>query len=220
MPWTYRDKSRWRGKRVNAFRGQLIDFSCPHFTIDMPRILGYSLCIYLAFTWQAALRPAMEWNGFTPSFLALALIGSCALFNDVPALFAAALLGLLSDSLAPQRLGPDVLCYLALIIALQGLCPPKLVRNPAVLLGIVLLSTAMLEFSCTALRATLNHELAWHESQTRITLIGWGVIALGNGFYTALLAVLPLFATRAFTNRVVKDSQDAFANRWHRLTSH
>jgi cell shape-determining protein MreD len=185
----------------------------------MTRIFGYSLCIYFAFAWQASLRPDLAWNGCSPNFLALVLIGSCVLLNDVSALFAAAMLGLLSDSLAPRGLGPDVLCYLVLIIALQGLCPPKLVRNSAVLLVILCLSTALLEFSGEVLRATLNHELPWQDPTTQARLMRWLLTALGNGIYTSLVAVFPLLISRGLTNRIVRESQDAFANRWHRLTS-
>jgi cell shape-determining protein MreD len=185
----------------------------------MNRMLGYSACLYFAFAWQAALRPEMLWHGFSPNFLALVLIGSCVLLRDISALFAATALGLMSDCLAPQGLGPDVLCYLGAIIVLQAICPPKLVRNPAVLLVILMMTTALVELSGTVLRATLSHELVWSDSRTATTITNCSVIAAGDGLYTALLAVFPLLVIKLLSQGVVQESQDAFANRWHRLTS-
>ena len=191
----------------------------------MVRTLTYLLAIYFAFTWQASLRTVLEWNDFSPNFLVLALIGSCILLSDVSALIAAAILGLLSDSLARQGLGNDVLCFVVFGIALQALCPPKLVRNPLVLLAIIMSTTTGLELACTLLRSGLNHELtnvltiASNDAKQSSLIFHWIRIAVGNGIYTGLLAVLPLVIIQTYRRTGFQESQETFANRWHRLTS-
>jgi rod shape-determining protein MreD len=184
----------------------------------MARSCGYLLCLYFAFAWQATLRPVWDWHGCGPNFLVLALVGSCVLLSDVSALIAAAVIGLLSDSLTQRGLGPDVLVYVCVCVAMQALCPPRLVRNPLVLLVILCGATICVEFTSVLFRSTLNHQLVWSSGQFGPQMAQWGLIACGDGIVTALLAVLPLVLIRSLTIRGLDESQDRFANRWHRLT--
>ena len=185
-------------------------------------MLKHSLLLlfcYLLFVWQAALRPDLAWQGHVPHFLALALVAVLWSLTDAQALVAAALLGLLSDSLAPRGLGNDMLCFLAVGICLQALCPPRLVRHPGWMLVLVLLATVLIEVSTWALRATLNHEIPAAEVGSAAVYLRLGVTALGDGIYTAMLAVLPLFCVSLWTRRRTRDDGHAATNRWHRLTS-
>lgn len=172
---------------------------------------------YLAFVWQAALRPELDWNGYAPNFLALALVLMLSSLGDVTALIAAAGLGLLSDCLAPRSLGNDMLCFLAVSILLQAVCPPRLVRHPGWLLLIVLLATVLLEFTTVGLRSTLNTTQAL--GGLPVMSIQWGFVALGDGLYTALLATLPVVAFQTWSRRAGQDHRQPTLNRWHRLTS-
>jgi len=186
----------------------------------MLRFIGYSLCAYFAFAWQATLRPILDWNGLSPNFLAMMLIVSCVVLSDVSALMGAAVLGLLADSLAQRGLGPDVLSYVALCIMLQVICPPKLVRSPFVLLAIVCGSTATVEILSVILRTTWNHELSWNSPQFPEMMLRWISIATGDGIYTMLLVIGPILVARGLNTKLLNDPQDGFANRWHRLTCH
>ncbi len=174
---------------------------------------------YLAFVWQAALRPEIAWHGYSPNFLVLALIAAVWLLSDATALVAVAVLGLLSDSLAERHLGSDMLCFLAVAGLIQTICHPRLLRHSALMLVLVLLATILIDFSTTALRATLNRELSTPDGGASMTYLRWGLIALGNGFYTALLATLPFMAINVRNGRVQHVDNRAVGNRWHRLTS-
>lgn len=173
--------------------------------------------VYLAFAWQAALRPDIGWHGYSPNFLLLALIAVLWSLSDSVALVAVAVVGLLSDSLAASQLGCDTLCFLAVAMAVQTFCPPKLVRHPALLLVLVLLSTVLIEFSSTALRVTLNHDLATPDAVSA-SYLRWILTAIGDGFYTALLAVLPLTGIHLWNSQVSRNEGRSVGNRWHRLT--
>ncbi len=173
---------------------------------------------YLAFVWQAALRPELAWNGYSPNFLVLALLLVMWSLNDITALIAAAGLGLLSDCLATRSLGNDMLCFLVVANILQTVCSPRLVRHPGWLLGLVLLATILIEVSTTALRGTLNHEMAKVDSSSVIYL-RWLLTALGDGLYTALLAALPVLGMIIWGRRVADSGNQPALGRWHRLTS-
>ena len=174
------------------------------------------LSAYLAFVWQAALRPELDWNGYVPNFLALALVLVLWSLTDVTALIAAAVLGLLSDCLAPRALGNDMLCYLAVAILLQAICPPRLVRHPGWLLLIVLLATVLIELTTTGMRGTLNSPSV---SGTSVLSLRWALSALGDGLYTALLATVPVAVLNIWNRRMALDHRQPALNRWHRLTS-
>ncbi|MDB5340349.1 MAG: hypothetical protein JWN70_5968 [Planctomycetaceae bacterium] len=167
---------------------------------------------YLAFVWQAALRPELAWNGYSPNFLVLALLLVMWLLTDIAALIAAAGLGLLSDCLATRSLGNDMLCFLVVANVLQTICSPRLVRHPGWLLGLVLLATILIEVSTTALRGTLNHEASMVSLRVLLT-------AVGDGLYTALLAALPVLGMIVWGRRVADSGHQAGLGRWHRLTN-
>lgn len=174
---------------------------------------------YLAFAWQAALRADIAWHGYSPNFLVLVLIVALWSMNDVSALFAAAVLGLLSDSLAARHLGSDMLCYLAVAVLLQVACPPKLLRHYSLVIVLVLIATILIEFSTTALRAMLSQDVADIDGIGAMTYLNWGIVALGCGLYTALVAVPPLLAISFWTSRASRTDSRQVVNRWHRLTS-
>lgn len=176
------------------------------------------LASYLAFVWQAALRPELAWNGHAPNFLALALLLLMWSLTDIPALIAAAGLGLLSDCLATRSLGTDMLCFLAVANLMQTVCPPRLVRHPGWLLGLVCLTTILIEVSTMALRGTLDHELTKVDSPA-LNYWRWGLTAVGDGFYTTLLATLPVLGMIAWGHRMSNSGSQPALNRWHRLTS-
>lgn len=172
--------------------------------------------VYLAFVWQAALRADIACNGYAPNFLVLALVAVLWSLSDSKALLTATLLGLLSDCLAPDHLGSDMLCFLGVAVFVQVVCPPRLLRHPALVVVLVLLATGLVEFSSTIFRTALNHELA---AATTVTYFRWGLNALGDGLYTALLAILPLLAISLWQSRVVDRTNQPVGNHWHRLTS-
>ncbi|MES2790884.1 MAG: hypothetical protein V4719_14835, partial [Planctomycetota bacterium] len=173
---------------------------------------------YLAFVWQAALRPELDWNGYTPNFLALALLLVMWTLSDLTALIAATGLGLLSDCLATRSLGNDMLCFLAVAIFLQAVCPPRLVRHPGWLVGLVFLITLLVEVTTISLRGTLNHELAAMGSASAVYL-RWCLTALGDAFYTALLAALPVLGMIFWGRRLTDSGHQPALGRWHRLNS-
>lgn len=174
---------------------------------------------YLAFVWQAALRPDIAWHGYSPNFLVLVLIAALWSLSDISALIAAAMLGLLSDSLAARHLGSDMLCYLTIAVLLQVVCPPKLLRHHSLVVALVLVATILIEFSTTALRATLNQQVTAADGTASMNYLRWGLISLGDGFYTALIAVLPLLALSLWKTRISQTESRQVGNRWHRLTS-
>ncbi len=176
------------------------------------------LC-YLAFAWQAALRPDIAWHGYSPNFLVLALIAALWCLSDATALVAVAVLGLLSDSLAERHLGNDMLCFLAVAGLIQIVCPPRLLRHSALLLVLVLLATILIDFTTVAVRSTLSRDLATSDNATSMIYVRWGLMALGNGFYTALLAAVPLMAIHLWNGRALHSDSQAVGNHWHRLTS-
>jgi hypothetical protein len=139
--------------------------------------------------------------------------------SDARAVIAAALLGLLSDSLMARHLGNDMLCFLAIAVCLQVVCPPKLLRHSALVIVLTLLTTVLVEFSATALRATLDHELSTPDFPAATNCLRWGLTALGDGLYTALLAILPLLVINLWQSRVLNQDSHPVGNRWHRLTS-
>jgi rod shape-determining protein MreD len=173
---------------------------------------------YLAFVWQAALRPELTWNGYAPNFLALALLLVMWSLSDISALIVAAVLGLLSDCLVTRSLGNDMLCFLVVANVLQTICPPRLVRHPGWLLVLVLFATFLIEVSTSALRGTLNHEISNVDGSSMIYL-RWGLTALGDGLYTALLAALPVVGMIVWGRRMADSGHQPELNRWHRLTS-
>ena len=83
------------------------------------------LACYLAFTWQAALRPELACYGYAPNFLVLAVVLVMWSLTDITGLIAVAALGLLSDCLATRSLGNDMLCFVAVGILLQMVCSPR-----------------------------------------------------------------------------------------------
>lgn len=173
---------------------------------------------YLAFVWQAALRPELVWHGYAPNFLALAVLLVLWSLPDVAALIAVTGLGLMSDCLATRSLGNDMLCFLLVGIILQTLCPPRLVRHPGWLLLFVLLATVLIEVSTTALRGTLNHDISQGDV-TSVIYLRWALTACGDGCYTALLATAPVVGMIIWGRRATDSGHQTALGRWHRLTS-
>ena len=173
------------------------------------------LACYLAFTWQAALRPELACYGYAPNFLVLAVVLVMWSLTDITGLIAVAALGLLSDCLATRSLGNDMLCFVAVGILLQMVCSPRLVRHPGWLLGLVLIGTVLIEVSTTFLRGTLNHELPQFDA----SYLRWVLTAFGDGCYTAVLATGPVWAMIVWGRRSSESSHQPALGRWHRLTS-
>lgn len=173
--------------------------------------------MYLAFVWQATLRSDMAWHGYAPNFLTILFVVALWILDDVPGLLIAAVLGLLSDSLTSHHLGCDTLCFVVIAALLQVLCPPRLVRHPAWLPVLVCAATWLVEITTTALRATLNHELPESAAYAEV-LLSWGVRALGDSCYSALLMTLPLLVLSICGQRL-RYGERSLGNSWHRLTS-
>lgn len=169
---------------------------------------------YLAFVWQASLRPELAWNGYSPNFLVLALLLALWSLTDLTALVAAAGLGLLSDCLANGSLGSDMFCFLIVANVLQMVCPPRLVRHPGWLLGLALLATVLIEVSTMALRGTLSRDISMPTD-----FLHYALTAFGDGLYSALLAAVPVLGIIVWGRRTTDSGHQPALNRWHRLTS-
>lgn len=173
---------------------------------------------YLTYVWQAALRPDIAWNGYSPNFLVLAAIAALWCLSDSQALIAVGVLGLLSDSLSEHHLGSDLLCFLTVAALIQTFCPPRLLRQSSLLLILTLMSAVLIEFSTTALRATLNHELGATDESSTI-YVRWALMSLGNGLYTAVIAAPALIAMNLWSGQTLHSESRTVGNHWHRLTS-
>lgn len=76
---------------------------------------------YAAFVLQASIAEEIALEPYTPQFLMLALAIAVSRLPPIPGLVCAAVLGLLSDALAPEGLGIDVICFTLAALGLQQL---------------------------------------------------------------------------------------------------
>lgn len=117
------------------------------------KFIFWALFGYLAFALQGTLAPELMLGSSTPQFLALVLVAAALRLADVPGLFYAALLGLLSDALAPCGLGIDVICFTLVAWGIQRVPWRQSLRAPLVVCLIQFGCIFLICVASTSLRA-------------------------------------------------------------------
>lgn len=189
----------------------------------MSRGIGLILLGYLAFVWQASLRPEWMWSGCGPHFLALAMVVAVWCLDETRGVLAAAVLGCGSDVWAARGLGPEMLSFTLVAMVLQGCCPPKLIRHPLGHVSLVAVCTW-----CVTSLGLLIRLLALPETiplQWSSPLADWqsvGLRLLGEGVLTAGLFGVVLLAVHLWSWLTQRDfsgdvGQTRLTNQWQRL---
>lgn len=117
------------------------------------RILLCGLLGYNAFVLQGSLAPEWALGRSTPQFLMLLCCIATLRLPDVPGLLNAAFLGLLSDALAPQGLGADVVCFTLAASAIHCIPWRRSLRSPLILCVINFICIFLMCCASTALRS-------------------------------------------------------------------
>lgn len=178
----------------------------------------FLLLFYLAYSLQATVRPEISWHACSPNFLVIFLILCLWNVSEAWGLVFAAVAGLLSDCLAPNLLGADMLCFLVCSVLLQIVCPPHLIRHPGLLLVLVNVTAFLIELSTLALRAGLSQPITTF-SDAPFVASNWLGTAIGNSLLTMLMAVPIVLLIHVASGHRVHDGTSPVGNHWHRLTS-
>lgn len=190
----------------------------------MQRTLLFLGLGYLAFVWQAALRPSCELWGVSPNFLAAMLVLSVWHLPATHGIIAAALLGLGADVWSGSGLGADMLAYTVTGLLLQGVCPPHWIRHWGGHLSLVAGVTAVCELGGILVRCLSKPRslpLMWDnplatlsELLTRVCGDGLITAALFGGVWLIGYLCWGRFHTGGESSR----SAMSLSNRWGRLT--
>lgn len=143
------------------------------------RILVWGLAGYAAFTLQGNLAPELALGRSMPQFLLLVLVTATLRLTEVPGLFYAASLGLLSDALAPCGLGTDVVCFTLAAWGIQHIPWRKSLRAPLLLCPV--------QFGCIFLVCVASNSLRAISAGIELN---WPLVldmASGSAAITALL---------------------------------
>ena len=145
------------------------------------KVLGLGCICYAAFVLQCTLAPEITIGRSAPQFLMLALATTAFFGRGGWAVLCAALLGLLSDALAPSGLGTDVVCFTLAAFVVQHVPWRRAIKAP-ILLGVMNFGMifSLCVVSTAAREARGGPALSWPE---RIDL------ASGAAGYTALLGM-------------------------------
>lgn len=181
------------------------------------KLLTVLLGTYTAFALQLSLAPEIAVAGCGPQFVVWWLIGATAWWNGVPGLLAAGLIGLLSDGLAANGFGVDVVCFTWIAWTAQRLRDWLGSRTP-VAAGIV---TALLTMAAVSASAALR--LWWGRQEIEFERLLFH--SIGTGLYTGMLAfalwiVIKLVRGSSIRHPAFQSSSSstAVANRWKMLT--
>ena len=172
-----------------------------------------ALLTYATFVLQSTLAPDLAVGGAVPQFVPLALLLTALHLRGRDGLVLAAGWGLLSDSLGPDCLGPDVICFSVAVYLLQQIRRHALLHSP-IGKGCML---ALLIFAMTS-GSVLIHDWRMHQPLDYATTMRQSAFAAG---YSGAIGLVLLLAWQSLTGLLpqLRPAPAAdVANRWKMLT--
>jgi rod shape-determining protein MreD len=162
---------------------------------------------------QATLPSGVAWSGAVPNILLLGAVTAAVALDATAGLLFAAVLGLLSDCLAPAGLGIDLILFTLAAAALQRMRS----RSGATLFGLRVLSlVAVVAVACGDVALRAFQEAAQSDLEACCTL------ALGTAASSVLVMVLCVWPWSLIAGLQTQDrragAHDRFQNRWKMLT--